>query len=148
LGRSAEAMSRPLVVLDTNVCIDWLVFADPRTVRLAHAVQNFRVDWIASPTMRAEFSRVLTYKALRHRVPSAAHALACFDALARSTIEPGPTASHGLVCGDPDDQPFINLAVEHRATWLLSRDRLVCRLAPRAAALGIAIVAPDFFCLS
>jgi putative PIN family toxin of toxin-antitoxin system len=139
------AVHRPVVVLDTNVCLDWLIFDDPRTARLALAVQSSRVDWIASPSMRAEFSRVLSYKAIRHRVSSVAEVLDRYDSWSRTTSEPGLTASHGLVCEDPDDQTFIDLALEHRATWLFSRDQMVCRLAPQAALLGVVIVTPDSF---
>ena len=45
-------------------------------------------------------------------------------------------------CTDADDQKFIDLAIEHRARWLVSRDRAVLKLARRAAPLGLGIVTP------
>ena len=48
-----------------------------------------------------------------------------------------------LRCTDADDQMFIDLAVSHRARWLLSRDRAVLKLARRAAKQGVLIMPPE-----
>jgi predicted nucleic acid-binding protein len=52
-------------------------------------------------------------------------------------------ARHRLRCTDPDDQMFVDLALEAGARWLVSRDRAVLRLARPALPLGLAIVAPE-----
>jgi len=48
-----------------------------------------------------------------------------------------------LICRDPDDQMFIDLAVEAKARWLISRDRAVLALAKRARAFGVEILTPE-----
>ena len=49
----------PLLVLDTNVVLDWLYFADPACSQLAGAISGRQVRWIASPAMRDEIEHVL-----------------------------------------------------------------------------------------
>lgn len=125
------------LVLDTNVALDLLVFQDPRTAALRTALDEGLLRWLVLPCMREEFVRVLEYAHLAawraaHGRPADA-ALAAFDA-ASHLADAVPVAP--VRCSDPDDQPFIDLAVAHRAV-LLSKDRAV--LAPRArlAALGV-----------
>ncbi|MFT7776961.1 putative toxin-antitoxin system toxin component, PIN family [Roseateles sp.] len=48
-----------------------------------------------------------------------------------------------LVCRDPDDQKFIDLALAARARWLISRDKAVLALAKRARLRGLAILTPE-----
>jgi predicted nucleic acid-binding protein len=49
-------------------------------------------------------------------------------------VDPAPRAS--AICKDPDDQQFIDLAVQHGAL-LLSKDRAVLNLRKRLLALGV-----------
>lgn len=135
------------MVLDTNVALDLLVFCDHRTAPLAHALLSGNVDWIVCPAMRAELVRTLSYPAVRRRLPAAHAVLTRFDKLARVTAAPRLAPHQGMHCADPDDQVFVDLALEHGATWLLSHDRMVRRLAPRAATHGLWIGPPGGFAL-
>ncbi|WP_082524588.1 putative toxin-antitoxin system toxin component, PIN family [Pseudorhodoferax sp. Leaf274] len=125
------------VVLDTNVALDLLLFQDPGTAALQEALQQGRLRWLVLPGMRAEFVRVLDYPHLlawrQAHGRSAKAALAAFDAHS-CTVEPVPACA--VRCSDPDDQPFIDLAVAHRAL-LLSKDRAV--LATRAPLAGLGV---------
>ena len=124
------------LVLDTNIVLDLLVFADPATACLPDLLACGALRWIATAGMRSELARVLTYPQIAPRVEfyglSAEGVLARFDA-AVQTMEPAPRAS--AVCKDPDDQPFIDLAAAHGAI-LLSKDRAVLQLRKRLALLG------------
>ena len=81
--------------------------------------------------MRDELERVLDYPNIVLRLSgaqiSAAQVLAQFDAQVQwMDVEP---KAH-LICRDPDDQKFIDLALAHQAV-LLSKDRAaLCRAAP------------------
>jgi predicted nucleic acid-binding protein len=133
----------PLIVLDTNVVLDWLLFDDPRAARLAGAVQAGRVRWIASPPMRCELDRVLR-RGIASRPGHATDAVvSAFDrwSVAAEPV-PAPPLPR-LRCSDVDDQKFIDLAVQARASFLISRDRAVLRLAGAARGLGLAIVVPE-----
>ena len=138
----ADADARPLLVIDTNIVLDLLVFEDPAQAGLRDAVQQGRVVWLATPAMRDELERVLTYPQVARRLLArhrpAQEVLADFDG--RSHRVP-PAARAPVRCRDPDDQIFIDLAVAHRAE-LLSKDALVLRLRKRLAALGV-LVAPQ-----
>ncbi len=124
-------------VIDTNIALDLLVFADPSAQALGQALAQGRVLWLATPAMREELARVLGYPHIAARLlraeNSAAQVLATFDALAQMQAVP---AKAPVTCRDADDQPFIDLAVAHRA-HLLSKDAAVLCLHQRLAALGV-----------
>lgn len=128
------------VVLDTNVALDLLLFEDPRTAELRRALAQGHLRWLVLPGMREEFARVLDYAHLlawrQVRGRSAEALLAAFDA-ASCTVAPVPVVA--VRCSDPDDQPFIDLAVAHRAL-LLSKDRAVLATRARLAALGVEVL--------
>jgi predicted nucleic acid-binding protein len=129
-----------LLVLDTNIVLDWLLFDDPRCLALADAIASSRVRWIASAPMRSEIEDVLGRGIAAGRSRDAAGVLAGWDRWA-SMVEPWERPSpRALQCSDGDDQIFIDLALQVRASALLSRDRAVLRLARPAALHGLAIV--------
>lgn len=125
------------IVLDTNIVLDLFVFKDPVTDPLRVALQNGRLQWIATQPMRDELVRVLGYPKIAQRLTlaegNAADVLARFDALVRMHSV-APKAS--VTCKDCDDQKFIDLAVAHR-TQLLSKDRAVICMEKRLLALGV-----------
>lgn len=127
---------QPLVI-DTNVVLDLLVFRDPAAAPLADALAASRQRWIATDAMRDELARVLGYPHLAARLARedrcAESVVASFDAWSLR-VDPAPRAM--FVCGDPDDQKFVDLAVAHAAV-LVSKDREVLRMARRLARLRV-----------
>jgi len=127
---------RPLVI-DTNIALDLLVFRDASTVALQQALAEGRLRWIATSSMRGEFERVLGYAPIAARLAllgaTAQQMLGAFDRHA-CLVDAAPRAP--LDCSDPDDQGFIDLAVQH-ACILLSKDAAVLALRPRLAALQV-----------
>ncbi len=127
------------VVIDSNIALDLLVFADPTTTALGVALDGGQVRWIATASMRAELARVLDYPKLAPRV--AFHGLtrdavlARFDALAQLLPE-APRAP--VRCHDPDDQVFVDLAWSRQAR-LLSKDHHLLRLKKRLHPWGVAV---------
>ena len=128
----------PRIVIDTQIVMDWLVFADPHLAPLADALEAGQLEWIGSPAMLDELRHVLGRGVAADRQPDLARIEAVFARLCR-TIETEPAPAVRLVCRDPDDQKFIDLAVAERATWLLSRDKAVLALRKRALAFGLTI---------
>jgi len=130
----------PLVVIDTNVVLDWLYFRDTRCAVLAGAVAARRVLWIASAAMRDEIEHVLERGSLGTRWPDGAASVRDGWQRFATMVEETPLAAPlTMRCTDEDDQKFIDLALGARAVALLSADRAVLRLARRAAALGLVI---------
>lgn len=132
-----------IAVLDTNVVLDWLVFADARVMRWGRSIESASVRWMRTAAMADELDRVLARawpaRWLLDRVAITARAAghACCVAA------PSPQAvRHAPRCANPDDQMFIDLAVALQARWLLTRDRALLRLGPQARRFGIEIVTP------
>lgn len=130
-------------VIDTNVVLDWLLFDDPAVRALAEAVRRGTLTWWCTEPMLDELAHVLARRPFDARwtvVPQTLLALARQHAhLVPVTPAPGPT----LVCRDPDDQKFIDLALAQRSTWLISRDRALLALGKRALARGVQVLPPS-----
>jgi len=133
--------SPPVVVLDTNTVLDWLVFRDPAVQPLATAVKAGTLRWLVCARMREELARTLTYTSLEHWKPDSERTLACFDRYAIA-VPPPPAAPLSLRCSDPDDQVFLDLALAHGAGWLATRDKALLRLARRSRPFGLLILKP------
>lgn len=132
----------PSVVLDTNALLDWLVFGDAGMAALAKAIEEGAVQWLACSRMRDEFSRTLSYPSLTRWNPDRERALTFFDRCALMHVDPPRTAVGSLVCSDPDDQIFIDLAVGTQARWLVTHDRALLKLRRPAAVAGVTVLQP------
>jgi predicted nucleic acid-binding protein len=129
----------PLLVLDSNVVLDWLVFRDPSCRRLDETIARGAVRWVATVAMRDELEHVLTRTDLSAWQPDRAliwSAWARWAALVEAAAAP---LAARLRCTDADDQKFIDLALQVGAAALLSRDRAVLKLGAHARPLGLAI---------
>ena len=121
------------IVLDTNVVVGVLVFADPLLVALREALDRSDVIPLADVETLAEFERVLRYPQLRL---DEARAMALADQYrARCTII-GADGQHGPLmrlppCRDRDDQKFLALAQRGRGACLLTRDKALLTMRRR-----------------
>jgi predicted nucleic acid-binding protein len=141
---AAETPCKPvLLVLDTNVVLAWLVFRDLRITALAAALEAGAATWVACPRMRTELCRTLDYPALQRWKPDSERTLSYFDRLAILSSDPPRPLTSSLLCTDPDDQVFIELALVRGAHWLLTRDRALLKLKRRAASRGLQIAPPE-----
>jgi putative PIN family toxin of toxin-antitoxin system len=135
-GETLPAAPR-LVVIDTNIVLDLFLFRDPVCVALRDALAQGQLRWLATPHMRNELDRVLDYKHLQGKMAefnlAREDVLAGFDAHVH-LVDVAVRAS--MVCKDPDDQCFIDLAVAHQAL-LLSKDKAVLALRKRLLAQGV-----------
>ena len=140
----AEAPCGPaaLIVLDTNVVMDWLVFLDPSCAALQAAVVAGTVHWRASGEMRAELAHVLGRGVASAWLPDPAVQWSSWDKDCDELNDVAPAPGTRLRCTDPDDQKFIDFALGHGARWLLSHDRAVLKLARRARPFGLHILTP------
>jgi predicted nucleic acid-binding protein len=127
-------MTNAALVIDTNIVLDLWVFDEPQIAPLRHWLEGGELQWLATAPMRDELERVLGYpavqKALLFRQRGANDVLAKFDALAsRQAV----ARKARYTCTDPDDQPFIDLALALRAS-LLSKDKAVLSMRKRLIA--------------
>lgn len=136
----------PRVVLDTNVCLDLLLFDDPRCARLRVALHTGEVVAVCNRACRDEWQRVLRYPKLRLDEAACVELQQAFDGLIEC-LPDGTTSLQAAVlplCADPDDQKFLQLTLDSGARWLLSRDADVLALGRRTARAGLFdIVSPQ-----
>jgi putative PIN family toxin of toxin-antitoxin system len=123
----------PRLVLDTNVWLDWLVFAEPSVLPIRDAVAGLRAAVYMDALCEAELERVLAYDLGKHSIDAAAQA-ACLAACRRVTsrIEaPAPEALQERLplCRDPHDQKFLEAALAAKADFLITKDQALLELA-------------------
>ncbi len=124
-----DAHSPARLVLDTNVWLDLLVFADPRCALLEAEIESARACPLLDKDCHDEWQRVLGYPALRLDPTRQAALVAKQRALCEWIEE---CRGHPLPplprCRDPDDQRFLQLAWQGRADCVLSRDLALLEL--------------------
>jgi putative PIN family toxin of toxin-antitoxin system len=132
------------LVIDTNVVLDWLVFSNPVGPPLEAMLRSGQCRWLCTRPMRDELAHVIAREALARWAIDRDAVLTLYDALGVDVGTP-PLLSAGerLRCSDPDDQPFVDLAIAKRAHALLTRDRALLRLARRARPFGVLIATPE-----
>ena len=131
-------------VLDTNVVLDWLVFADAHMRTPDAWLRGGRARWLHTPAMLEELLDVVSREQVLRRAGAVAATLTrrVLDAAAEHGLSRPEAPACAWRCADPDDQMFIDLAAQARAQCLLTRDKALLALAPRCAALGLRIVRP------
>ncbi|MGB4115621.1 MAG: putative toxin-antitoxin system toxin component, PIN family [Polaromonas sp.] len=130
-------MPTQTIILDTNIVLDTFVFNDPAAEPIRQSLANNELNWLATQPMRDELARVLAYPKIAARL--AFYKLTLQDVLAKfdqhaHIVAAAPKAS--VTCSDPDDQKFIDLAVQHSAL-LLSKDADIISMKKRLLAQGI-----------
>ncbi len=134
------------VILDTNVVLSLWMFEDPALVPLRRAVEAGALTLFSREDCLTELSRVLAYSQFKQPPERQIDIAAGY--LARCTlIEATETPACELPnCLDRDDQKFLEVARDSGAHALLSRDKLVLKLARRPViASRFAILTPERF---
>ena len=142
-------MSKPRLVLDTHVWLDWLVFDDPGIVPIRNAVGTGRFEVYIDAVCEAELARVLA-RGFAHRTLDAKAQEACIAQcrrLAKRIDAPPPEAERAQLprCADPDDQKLLEAALAARADFLITKDRELLRLARHRVRAPFRIVTPADF---
>lgn len=124
---------RQPIVLDCNCWLDLLVFRDPCVEALRNLLERGEVIAAICSGMRQELIQVLSRPWIHNRCnPDAV--IQDYDRLSSMQTTPHAKAT-SLVCSDPDDQVFLDLALQARASHLISKDRQLLRLAKKSLAL-------------
>ncbi len=123
------------LVLDTNIWLDWLVFADPGVMPIRDAVAAARAAVYMDERMEAELERVLAYDLGKHSIDAPAQA-SCLAVCRRTALRieeiAAPVQLSSLpTCRDPDDQKFLEAALAARADFLVTKDQALLELARR-----------------
>jgi putative PIN family toxin of toxin-antitoxin system len=135
----------PLLVLDTNVVLDWIAFDDQRVRPIAAAIEGKALPLVSNDACLQELRRALAYTQVKLDAGAQARALGRYLAQAEMFEPAYPANAADLPrCEDADDQKFIELAWHARASHLLTRDKALLKLARRLSD-RFAVLAPDAF---
>ncbi len=139
------AHGNPALVLDTNTVLALWHFADPSLAPLAQLIESGRARLYARADALDELRSVLAYR--QFAIPADRQIALHTAYSARCVLAPIPPESTPLpTCRDPDDQKFLEIARDVEADWLLTRDKLLLKLARhRLIRSAFAIVTPDAF---
>jgi predicted nucleic acid-binding protein len=116
------------IVLDTNVCLALLLYADPACAGLRGLLASHQA--VANAATRGEWLRVLREGRFPFDDTRRAAAGIAYDQCTL-LLEPAPRALALPRCRDADDQKFLELARDAGAVLLCTRDRELLRLARR-----------------
>lgn len=133
------------VVIDTNAVLDWLVFSNRSAVRLGDAVRQGQSVWCTTAATLDELRAVLN-RPLAERWEPARKLALTIDLASLTTAHPPiqpPPPPERLICRDPADQMFIDLALRCSPAWLVTRDRALLALRRRAATKGVIVATPE-----
>lgn len=128
----SAAPTPPLrIVLDTNVWLDWLVFADPalEPIKRAHAAHGIEI--CIDTACECELIAVLDYDLGKHTQDAGAQSARLAEC--RRLARRSDTCATGLLpqCRDRDDQKFLELARDCGADFLVTKDKALLVLARR-----------------
>jgi putative PIN family toxin of toxin-antitoxin system len=111
----------PRLVIDTNLVLSALVFPGGRPGALRHAWQNGHCRPLVSQPTASELIRVLAYPKFKLAAEEQQELLA--DYLPYCETVSLPSILPETDCRDPDDLPFLHLAIVGKADALISGDR-------------------------
>jgi putative PIN family toxin of toxin-antitoxin system len=119
----------PVVVLDTNLVLSALVFANGRVAALRAAWQSGRCQPLASQATASELVRVLAYLKFKLAADEREELLADYLPCCRSVTVPERLPKLPQ-CRDVHDQMFLALAAVGKADCLVTGDKDLLVLAP------------------
>lgn len=125
-------MSKPLLVLDTNVVLDLLHFEDAIARPIRAALQHGQIRCVANEATLEELLRVLAYPEFKLESVRQATLFTQYQRLVR-VLDTQPVSVELPICSDPDDQKFLELAASSHADLLVSKDRALLKLRRRCA---------------
>ena len=118
----------PRVVIDTNLVLSALVFAQGRVTPLRLAWQNQQMQPLLSKTTAAELIRVLNYPKFKLSAADQQELLTDYLPYCQTIIIPEPPPATPE-CRDAFDVPFLQLAIAGEAQALITGDQDLLSLA-------------------
>lgn len=122
---------KPVVVLDTNILLDILVFDDERAHPLRAALANQELDAVATQNTIEELADVISRPQFHLDEQTQKETILQWQSWSR-VIDDLDLQVAPWKCKDRDDQVFINLAYTLKPATLITKDKLVLKIAKRA----------------
>lgn len=118
----------PRVVIDTNLVLSALVFAQGRLSPLRHAWQGTHCQPLVSSVTATELIRVLAYPKFKLTAAEQQELLADYLPYC-TTVRMPAKLPRTPACRDPFDLSFLQLAVAGKAAYLITGDHDLLSLA-------------------
>ena len=115
--------SPPRLVIDTNVFVSGLISAGGPPAQILRALREKRAIHLVSDPIVEEYLRVLDYSRIRKFTKITDAFVADIAAYLVYQTERVELRSRIRMSPDPDDDVFLNTAVDGRATLLVSGDK-------------------------
>jgi putative PIN family toxin of toxin-antitoxin system len=112
---------KPRVVLDTNILLDLFYFKDKSVAYLLDCLKTEQVQGFTCEIIWEEFAEVLARKPFNQTVEEINFIRSNYEHLL--TWQAPQRNNSGIKCGDPDDQIFVELAVELAPCSLITKDK-------------------------
>jgi putative PIN family toxin of toxin-antitoxin system len=122
---------KPTVILDTNILLDIFVFDDQRAHPLRAALSNQELDALVTEDTLDELIDVISRPQFSLDKQKQAEILLQWRSWSR-LVKQSDLQFAPWKCKDRDDQVFINLAFSFKPSTLISKDKLLLKLAKRA----------------
>ena len=122
---------KPIVVLDTNILLDILVFDDERAHPLRAALTNLELDAVATQHTIEELADVISRPQFELDLQEQTNVMMQWQSWVRIVNDEDLVVAPWK-CKDRDDQVFINLAFSLKPATLISKDKMVLKIAKRA----------------
>ena len=117
------------LVLDTNIVMDMLHFADRHTTPLQSLINNRQMECFADAVCLAELERVTAYPEFKLDEASRLALMETYQQMVSVCEADGEEDFLLPRCRDQDDQKFLILAARCNADLLITRDKLLLKLA-------------------
>jgi uncharacterized protein len=114
---------RPRLVVDINVFVSGLISAAGSPARILSAIQRKKVIHLVSDPIVEEYLRVLDYPQIRRFKKITDEFVADIAAYLVYQTERVELVSNINLSSDPDDNVFLETAVDGRADWLVTNDK-------------------------
>lgn len=135
-------LSVPLCVIDTNVLLDLLYFADSNCGNLKKSLDSRSIQAVGHYDTFYEFADVISREQFQLNDIEKDKLLQSWLNLHAILAEPLEKESF---CKDPDDDKFFNLAKASGVSWLISKDKKVLKARGKAKRFGCALIKPENF---
>ena len=144
----ASTTHKPMqVVLDTNVVLDWLLFADTQVQPIVAAIEARRVRVVTQALLVSELERVLEYPTLKLAADTRRAIIKRYRMFTDMAAAPSDFARDRLFmpkgmphCRDRDDDIFIAVAFHSHADALVTKDKQLLKVRKAAGKFGVRIV--------
>jgi uncharacterized protein len=114
---------RPRLVIDTNVFVSGLISGAGSPAQILKAIQQGKVIHLVSDPIVEEYLRVLDYPQIRRFKKITEEFVADIAAYLVYQTERVELVSSIKLSADPDDNVFLETAVDGRADWLVTNDK-------------------------